>query len=160
MRTTIRLFQSMAPGTYGSFRPRMDERGHRTSIAVFGRTTWLMSSSLSRRLGWMTAFRKPMNNFSYLQAWQSSDHGFQVFFTRYGYPAKRTVCFMRSAGMASPGANGSASRRSKKATTRFRVSAGRRSEHFSTTTPRVKGSTGAPICTTWNQPTVELRGNG
>ncbi len=39
---------------------------------------------------------KPMKNFSYLQAWQSADHGFQVFFTRYGYPAKRTICFMGS----------------------------------------------------------------
>lgn len=39
---------------------------------------------------------KPIDNFSYLQAWQSADHGFQVFFTRYGYPAQRTICFMRS----------------------------------------------------------------
>ncbi|QDV42826.1 hypothetical protein Enr13x_26760 [Stieleria neptunia] len=38
----------------------------------------------------------PLDNFSYLQAWQSADHGFQVFFTRYGYPAKRTICFMKS----------------------------------------------------------------
>ncbi len=41
--------------------------------------------------------REPINNFSYLQAWHSAADGFQVFFTRYGYPAKRTICFMSSA---------------------------------------------------------------
>ncbi len=40
---------------------------------------------------------KPIRNFSYLQVWKSAEHGFQVFFTRYGYPAKRTICFMSSA---------------------------------------------------------------
>ncbi|QEG01937.1 hypothetical protein Mal15_60180 [Stieleria maiorica] len=40
--------------------------------------------------------RKPIDNFSYLQAWHSAENGFQVFFTRYGYPAQRTICFMSS----------------------------------------------------------------
>lgn len=40
--------------------------------------------------------RKPIDNFSYVQSWHSPDHGFQLFFTRYGYPAKRTICFMDS----------------------------------------------------------------
>ncbi|WP_182869948.1 BNR-4 repeat-containing protein [Rhodopirellula sp. JC639] len=40
--------------------------------------------------------RKPIDNFSYLQAWHSPQNGFQVFFTRYGYPAQRTICFMSS----------------------------------------------------------------
>ncbi|MFK8114374.1 MAG: BNR-4 repeat-containing protein [Rubripirellula sp.] len=40
--------------------------------------------------------KNPINNFSYLQAWHSKDNEFQVFFTRYGYPAKRTICFMNS----------------------------------------------------------------
>jgi len=40
--------------------------------------------------------RKPITNFSYLQAWHSPANGFQVFFTRYGYPAQRTICFMSS----------------------------------------------------------------
>ncbi|MCA9086648.1 MAG: BNR-4 repeat-containing protein [Planctomycetaceae bacterium] len=38
----------------------------------------------------------PMTNFSYLQAWHSPQHGFQVFFTRYNFPAARTICFMNS----------------------------------------------------------------
>lgn len=40
--------------------------------------------------------QKPIRNFSYLQAWHSVDRGFEVFFTRYSYPAKRTICFMSS----------------------------------------------------------------
>lgn len=40
--------------------------------------------------------QKTINNFSYLQAWHSGERGFHVFFTRYGYPAKRTICFMSS----------------------------------------------------------------
>lgn len=37
-----------------------------------------------------------ITNFSYMQAWHVPDLGFQAFFTRYGYPAKRTICFMSS----------------------------------------------------------------
>lgn len=40
--------------------------------------------------------RVPMDNFSYLQVWHSADSGFRVFFTRYSYPAARTICFMTS----------------------------------------------------------------
>ena len=40
--------------------------------------------------------RKPITNFSYMQAWHKPDTGFVNFFTRYGYPAKRTICFMNS----------------------------------------------------------------
>ncbi|MCP4784237.1 MAG: hypothetical protein GY903_07300 [Fuerstiella sp.] len=40
--------------------------------------------------------RKPITNFSYMQAWHKPDRGFAAFFTRYGYPAKRTICFMNS----------------------------------------------------------------
>lgn len=40
--------------------------------------------------------KKPIKNFSYLQIWHSDEHGFQVFFTRYRYPAARTICFMNS----------------------------------------------------------------
>lgn len=37
-----------------------------------------------------------MTNFSYMQAWHTSDRGFVAFFTRYNYPAARTACFMTS----------------------------------------------------------------
>lgn len=40
--------------------------------------------------------REPIDNFSYMQIWHSQDRGFQAFFTRYNYPAKRTICFMDS----------------------------------------------------------------
>lgn len=40
--------------------------------------------------------RTPITNFSYMQAWHKPDVGFLSFFTRYGYPAKRTICFMSS----------------------------------------------------------------
>ena len=40
--------------------------------------------------------RKPITNFSYFQAWHQRERGFVAFFTRYGYPAKRTICFMNS----------------------------------------------------------------
>ena len=39
--------------------------------------------------------RQPITNFSYMQMWHKPDRGFLAFFTRYGYPAKRTLCFMR-----------------------------------------------------------------
>jgi len=38
----------------------------------------------------------PMTNFSYMQAWHVEGKGFACFFTRYNYPADRTICFMRS----------------------------------------------------------------
>jgi len=38
----------------------------------------------------------PMNNFSYMQSWYVPDKGFVCFFTRYNYPADRTICFMTS----------------------------------------------------------------
>jgi len=38
----------------------------------------------------------PMTNFSYMQAWHVSGKGFINFFTRYNYPAKRTICCMTS----------------------------------------------------------------
>lgn len=38
----------------------------------------------------------PMTNFSYFQAWHTPEQGFQCFFTRYGYPAARTICYMSS----------------------------------------------------------------
>jgi len=37
-----------------------------------------------------------MTNFSYFQAWHVPKKGFQAFFTRYGYPAARTICHMSS----------------------------------------------------------------
>jgi hypothetical protein len=37
-----------------------------------------------------------MTNFSYMQAWHVKGKGFACFFTRYNYPADRTICFMRS----------------------------------------------------------------
>lgn len=40
--------------------------------------------------------RKAITNFSYMQVWNKSVNGFSAFFTRYGYPAKRTICFMNS----------------------------------------------------------------
>ncbi len=40
--------------------------------------------------------RIPIDNFSYMQAWHRPGVGFLCFFTRYGYPAKRTICFMSS----------------------------------------------------------------
>jgi hypothetical protein len=38
----------------------------------------------------------PMTNFSYMQPWYIKDNGFVCFFTRYDYPAERTICFMTS----------------------------------------------------------------
>jgi hypothetical protein len=38
----------------------------------------------------------PMTNFSYMQSWFIPEQGFVAFFTRYNYPAARTVCFMSS----------------------------------------------------------------
>ena len=40
--------------------------------------------------------RLPIDNFSYMQAWYASGHGFICFFTRYSDPAKRTLFFMTS----------------------------------------------------------------
>ncbi len=41
--------------------------------------------------------RKPWDNFSYMQAWHlGPGRGFACFFTRYGQPAKRSICFMAS----------------------------------------------------------------
>lgn len=37
-----------------------------------------------------------MTNFSYCQAWHLPGQGFHAFFTRYGYPAARTICHMSS----------------------------------------------------------------
>lgn len=39
---------------------------------------------------------KPLNNFSYLQAWHVPEKGFICFFTKYNAPAKRTNYFMSS----------------------------------------------------------------
>ncbi len=39
----------------------------------------------------------PMTNFSYMQAWHAPGTGFVCFFTKYNYPAARTLCFMTSA---------------------------------------------------------------
>ena len=38
----------------------------------------------------------PIDNFSYLQIWHQKEKGFSCFFTRYGYPAARTICYMHS----------------------------------------------------------------
>ena len=38
----------------------------------------------------------PMDNFSYMQAWHLTGQGFVNFFTKYKYPADRTICFMTS----------------------------------------------------------------
>jgi len=38
----------------------------------------------------------PMTNFSYMQPWHLEGKGFAAFFTRYNYPAARTICFMTS----------------------------------------------------------------
>lgn len=38
----------------------------------------------------------PMDNFSYTQSWHLPGKGFVNFFTRYKYPADRTICFMTS----------------------------------------------------------------
>ena len=38
----------------------------------------------------------PMRNFSYMQPWHLEGKGFVCFFTRYNYPAARTICFMTS----------------------------------------------------------------
>lgn len=40
--------------------------------------------------------RVPITNFSYMQVWHKPDDGFSAFFTRYNYPAARTICFMNS----------------------------------------------------------------
>jgi len=40
--------------------------------------------------------RVPIDNFSYMQAWHVPDRGFICFFTRYGYPAARTILCMTS----------------------------------------------------------------
>ncbi|UCC98266.1 MAG: BNR-4 repeat-containing protein [Phycisphaerales bacterium] len=38
----------------------------------------------------------PMTNFSYMQPWYLEGRGFVCFFTRYNYPAARTICCMTS----------------------------------------------------------------
>ncbi len=38
----------------------------------------------------------PIDNFSYAQSWYVPGQGFVFFFTKYGYPAPRTNCFMSS----------------------------------------------------------------
>jgi len=38
----------------------------------------------------------PLDNFSYLQVYHDPKLGFQATFTRYGYPADRTSCYMTS----------------------------------------------------------------
>lgn len=38
----------------------------------------------------------PITNFSYMQAWHRPGEGFINFFTRYSYPAARTICMMSS----------------------------------------------------------------
>ncbi len=40
--------------------------------------------------------RVAIANFSYMQAWHLPGRGFLCFFTKYGYPAKRTICCMTS----------------------------------------------------------------
>ncbi len=42
------------------------------------------------------ADRIPITNFSYMQAWHVKERGFICFFTRYKYPAARTLCCMTS----------------------------------------------------------------
>ncbi len=39
---------------------------------------------------------EPITNFSYMQAWHVEGRGFFCFFTRYRYPAARTICAMSS----------------------------------------------------------------
>ena len=39
--------------------------------------------------------REPITNFSYMQVWNSTN-GFDAFFTRYRFPAARTLCYMHS----------------------------------------------------------------
>ena len=39
---------------------------------------------------------KPFDNFSYLQVWNTSKTGFVAFFTKYGFPVDRTICYMTS----------------------------------------------------------------
>jgi len=38
----------------------------------------------------------PIKNFSYMQPWHVPGRGFIAFFTRYNYPAQRTICAMTS----------------------------------------------------------------
>jgi hypothetical protein len=40
--------------------------------------------------------RNRIDNLSYMQVRNTTDTGFFAFFTRYGYPAKRTICVMSS----------------------------------------------------------------
>ena len=39
---------------------------------------------------------RPITNFSYMQVWHTPQRGFDAFFTRYSFPAARTICFMSS----------------------------------------------------------------
>lgn len=38
----------------------------------------------------------PMNNFSYMQSWYLPGKGFVNYFTKYRFPAERTICYMTS----------------------------------------------------------------
>lgn len=38
----------------------------------------------------------PISNFSYMQAWYAPEQGFICFFTKYKFPAARTICYMTS----------------------------------------------------------------
>ena len=59
------------------------------------------------RIGEDGETKTPIDNYSYMQIWHEQGArpedsfnffgGFGAFFTRYGYPAKRTICFMNSA---------------------------------------------------------------
>ncbi|MDP6046928.1 MAG: BNR-4 repeat-containing protein [Phycisphaerae bacterium] len=40
--------------------------------------------------------RKAITNFSYMQAWRVEQRGFLCFFTKYNWPAPRTICYMTS----------------------------------------------------------------
>ncbi len=74
--------------SHGTSRPSYIHRGKRPyDIDAF---EWVPATKLEA--GQPVA----MTNFSYFQAWHLPGQGFHAFFTRYGYPAARTICHMSS----------------------------------------------------------------
>ncbi len=74
--------------SHGTSRPSFIHRSERPfDIRSFQRVRAIQTDG-TRRI--------PITNFSYMQVWHVPQHGFVCFFTRYGDPVARTLCFMTS----------------------------------------------------------------
>ena len=94
--TTIPSLLSIAKDTFGFSRHRM-VRGRPSYIHRSKRPYHIDEFELIEATRADGDQRVPITNFSYMQIWHSAEHGFDAFFTRYNFPAARTICFMGSA---------------------------------------------------------------